>query len=94
LGNVGSDDYLIGHAMRVGLAGEHTSQATLKRLLPTIRNDMIYESDQMRDAQFPMHLRLRETAESSENAGKLADFLDIPPDRALEIANSDQLFVD
>lgn len=89
-----SDDYLIGHAMRVGLAGEHTSQATLQRLLPTIRNDMIYESDQMRDARFPMHLRLRETADPKENAGKLAEFLDIPSDRALEIANSDQLFVD
>ncbi len=89
-----TDDYLVGHAMRVGLAGEHTTQATLQRLLPTIRNDMTYESDQMRDANFPMHLRLRESADAEENAKKLVEFLDIPPDRAMEIAGSDHLFVD
>ncbi len=89
-----TDEYLTGHAMRVGLAGEQTSQATLQRLLPTIRNDMTYESDRMRDANFPMHYRLRETADRVENADRLAEFLDIPPDRAMEIAKSDHLFAD
>ena len=32
-----SDEYLVGHARRVGLAGERTGQQTLDRLLPTIR---------------------------------------------------------
>ena len=44
-----SEEYMIGHAMRVGLAGEQTSAETLERLLPTIRNDMNFESDALRD---------------------------------------------
>ena len=89
-----SDDYLTGHAMRVGLAGQHTSKATLQRLLPTIRNDMTYERDKIRDANFPHHLRIRENADPKDNALNLSQFLDIPPDRALDIARSEQLFAD
>jgi len=89
-----TDRYLTGHAMRVGLAGEQTKQATLQRLLPTIRNDMTYQSDQMRDANFPNHYRMQESAEPEENAEKLAAFLDIPTERAMEIARSDHLFAD
>ena len=33
-----SDEYLIGHAKRVGLAGERTSKETIDVLLPTIRS--------------------------------------------------------
>ena len=46
-----SDEYLIGHCKRVGLAGEQTSDATWERLLPTVRGDMVYESDRIRDAR-------------------------------------------
>lgn len=89
-----TDDYLIGHAMRVGLAGEQTSQETLDRLLPTIRNDMIFESDAIRDAQFENHSRIRETASADENANELAKFLGIGDDKAHEITSSDYLFSD
>ena len=34
-----TDDYLCGHARRVGLAGDQTSDETLAQLLPTIRYD-------------------------------------------------------
>jgi hypothetical protein len=47
-----SDDYLIGHAMRVGLAGENSPRETLERLLPTIRNDITFEADRIREADF------------------------------------------
>ena len=89
-----SDDYLIGHAMRVGLAGQQTSKSTLQRILPTIRNDITYESDKMRDANFPHHLRIRQNAEPEHNAGMLSQFLDISSEKALEIADSEQLFAD
>ncbi|GHF40377.1 DUF5928 domain-containing protein [Seohaeicola zhoushanensis] len=89
-----SDDYLAGHARRVGLAGEQTSAATLARLLPTIRNDMIYETDRIRDAGFPRHGRLRENATVEENAGRLAEFLTIAPEKALQIVRPDHLFAD
>ncbi|QFT57982.1 Core-2/I-Branching enzyme [Sulfitobacter sp. THAF37] len=89
-----SDDYLIGHAMRVGLAGEQTSQDTLERLLPTIRNNMVHESDHIRDAQFENHLRMRETAEPEINAETLQKFLNISDSKAREIAGTEHLFAD
>ncbi|GLT08874.1 glycosyl transferase [Sulfitobacter porphyrae] len=89
-----TDDYLIGHAMRVGLAGEQTSQDTLERLLPTIRNDMVHESDRIRDAQFENHIRIREAADPELNAENLEKFLNISKDKAREIAKTDYLFAD
>ncbi|MEM6303364.1 MAG: DUF5928 domain-containing protein [Pseudomonadota bacterium] len=89
-----SDDYLIGHAMRVGLAGEQTSNETLERLLPTIRHDMIFESDRIRDADFSHLYRLRETADEDRNAEALSQFLSISADKAAEIARADYLFAD
>lgn len=89
-----SDEYLIGHARRVGLAGNQTNKATLDRLLPTIRNDMVYESDQIRDADFARYHRMDELALPSVNAETLAGFLSISQDKALEIAQTDYLFAD
>ncbi|TDK48946.1 DUF5928 domain-containing protein [Antarcticimicrobium luteum] len=89
-----SDAYLAGHARRIGLAGEQTAPATLERLLPTIRNDLIYETDRMRDAGFEHHVRLSETATDEDNAAALSDFLSIPGDQALSLAQTERLFAD
>jgi hypothetical protein len=66
----------------------------LDRLLPTIRGDVTFESDQIRDADFPHVYRMREWSQPEDNASALARFLDIPPERAYEIAVTDYLFVD
>ncbi|THD74030.1 glycosyl transferase [Thalassobius vesicularis] len=89
-----SDDFLVGHAMRIGLAGEHTSPETWERLIPTIRYDIVYESDTIRDAEFENHTRLRQSASLDENAASLARFLSIPQDKAREILDADYLFSD
>jgi len=89
-----TDDYLIGHAMRVGLAGEQTPPETLAQLLPTIRYDVVYESDRLRDANFPNHRRLRQAATEDENVPPLAEFLTLPDDVARRIAATPHLFVD
>jgi Family of unknown function (DUF5928) len=89
-----SDDYLIGHARRVGLAGTSTPKETLDRLLPTIRYDVKFESDRLRDADFEGLYRIRERASVNENTVPLAEFLDIPPEKAREIAATEYLFVD
>ncbi|PYF08209.1 core-2/I-Branching enzyme [Rhodobacter viridis] len=89
-----SDDYLIGHARRVGLAGEHTPPEVLARLLPTIRNDLAHESEQMRAAGFPAFHRIRQAASPEDNAAPLAAFLGIDLDLAHQIAATDYLFVD
>jgi len=89
-----TDDYLVGHAMRVGLAGEQTAPETLERLLPTIRNDMTFESDRIRDADFEHLERMRENADLDDNAKALARFLTMPEEKAREIAAVDYLFSD
>ncbi len=89
-----SDDYLKGHAMRVGLAGEQTGAVAMERLLPTIRNDMAHESDRIRDADFGRHLRIHETGRPEDNAEKIAEFLSISAPNALGIAQSENLFAD
>nr|WP_309503962.1 DUF5928 domain-containing protein [uncultured Roseovarius sp.] len=89
-----TDEYLIGHAMRVGLAGEQTSAETLERLLPTIRGDMTFESDKIRDAEFEHLYVVNETRDPEENAGPIAAFLDIDHDKARAIAQSEHLFAD
>ncbi len=89
-----TDDYLIGHAMRVGLAGDQTNTDTLERLLPTIRNDMVHESDRIRDAEFENMTRMREDADAPDNAKALSQFLTIGMDKGMEIAQADYLFAD
>jgi len=89
-----TDDYLVGHARRVGLAGDETSAETLQQLLPTIRYDMIYESDRLRDASLSNHLRLRQAGTREENTAALASFLSVSHDVADSIAETPHLFAD
>ena len=89
-----TDEYLIGHAMRVGLAGERTPQDALERLLPTLRNDIAFESDRIREADYEGYARIRESDPVEQNAAKLAQFLAIPQDKAHEIASTHYLFSD
>ena len=89
-----TDDYLIGHARRVGLAGDSTPQEVIDRLLPTVRYDLRFESDRMRDARFPSFQRVRQSASAAENAMPLARFLGVDPEVAQAIMATDYLFVD
>ncbi|WP_380054464.1 DUF5928 domain-containing protein [Falsihalocynthiibacter sp. SS001] len=89
-----SDEYLLGHAKRVGLAGEHATLEGNDMLLTTVRNDMTHEKDAMRDANFTHHYRIRERNSPSENAGPLAEFLDISVEKAQELTSIQHLFSD
>ncbi len=89
-----TDDYLIGHAKRVGLAGDHTNDETLRRLLPTIRHDIRHESDVLHDAHLPHFHVIRESSKPAENAVPLAAFLGIDVERARAIASMEHLFSD
>ena len=89
-----SDDYLEGHARRVGLAGEAAGPETIAALLPTLRNDLHAEVDRIRAAHFPGYHRISETATDAANAAALASFFSIPEDRARELARTPHLFAD
>ena len=89
-----TDEYLAGHAKRIGLAGEQTSEETLAQILPTIRFDVVYESDRIRDANLENFGRIREGVSPEENTMPLANFLSIPEDTARSIAETPYLFAD
>ena len=89
-----SEEYLRGHAQRIGLVGDSTSETVYRRLLPGIQNAIDAESNALRDARFPRYERIRERALPEENAAPLARYLGIAPEQALDIANTDYLFVD
>ncbi|SLN36815.1 DUF5928 domain-containing protein [Roseisalinus antarcticus] len=89
-----TDEYLIGHAKRVGLAGAGASRETIDRLLPTIRHDVVYESERIRDGGFANHGRIGETWSIEQNAGALQSFLTVSDEVARGIAETNHLFVD
>lgn len=88
------DDYLLGHALRVGLAGEMTHEDTLRDLLPTMRQDLAHEIERVRDAGFDPYYRLRQTQSPAQNASPLAEFLQIGKEKAQEITSIPHLFDD
>ena len=89
-----SDDYLLGHARRVGLAGDNSPPEVVARVLPTIRHDIRFESDRLRDADLEDFHRIRQEAGPEENAIALGRFFGIAPDAARALAETDHLFVD
>ncbi|GAB4550271.1 MAG: DUF5928 domain-containing protein [Ruegeria sp.] len=89
-----SDEYLVGHAHRVGLAGQNSPAATVERLLPAIRSDLAYESEQLRSAGLDRFHRLRETGDPAENVAAISKFLGVPEETAQSILRLDYLFAD
>jgi hypothetical protein len=89
-----TDDYLIGHAKRVGLASDRSPPEVLERLLPTIRHDVKYESDRLRDADFQPFERLAEGASPEANAVALSRIFGLRHEDCLEIASDPNLFND
>ncbi|MCB5199999.1 beta-1,6-N-acetylglucosaminyltransferase [Loktanella sp. TSTF-M6] len=89
-----TEDYLIGHAKRVGLAGDQTPLDAINQILPTIKQDVTFESDRIRDANFSHLYRIRERATPIENAPALASFLSVSDEVAKTLAETPYLFVD
>ncbi len=89
-----SDDYLVGHARRLGLAGPATPPDTLARLLPALRQDVAGETERLTAAGLPRLATLREGAAPGEGADALARSADLSYDRAAAIAQDAGLFAD
>ncbi len=89
-----SDDYLAGHALRIGLVGENSPAETVKRLLPAIRNDLTHEAEQIRAAAKAGYFRIQESAGRDKNAAELARFLNVPAQQAEAMLQLDYLFSD
>jgi hypothetical protein len=51
------DQYLVGHARRVGLATDQTPDEVIERMLPTLRHEFADQSVRIREAEFQHHWR-------------------------------------
>ena len=88
------DEYLAGHAKRVGLAGETTPHDTLMTLVPTIRHEFAFEAEALRDAGFAHYFTAREDRSPEDNAHPIASFFKIDVASGQKIAETPYLFSD
>lgn len=89
-----TDEYLIAHAQRSGLVGVQTPKQTLDRILPTIRNDILHETDRIRDAGFDPFVTLHEADTAEDKVAKLARVFGITAEQAQDISQNPDLFSD
>ena len=89
-----TDDYLAGHARRVNLVGDQTSDETLAQLLSMVRDDIISESDRIRGAEFENYHCIIEASSLQDNAYSISRFLSVSDETARKIAKTPNLFVD
>ncbi|MDE4134555.1 DUF5928 domain-containing protein [Phaeobacter sp. QD34_3] len=89
-----SDADLIAHAERSGLVGTQTPQQTLERILPSIRNDILYESDRIRDADFQGCHYISESGTADSDVTALAEVFGLSRQQAEEIYRDNGLFKD
>jgi hypothetical protein len=88
------DQYLVGHAHRVGLATVDTPDDVIARMLPTLRHEFADESIRIREAEFPRHWRVRQDRSTAENALVLSDFFGADRDAGTDLAETPFLFAD
>lgn len=89
-----TDDYLKGHAKRIGLAGEQSTDALLNAVLPTVREDVKFEHKRLRTSGFKNVFAVRENHNVDENATQLAAFAGLSREDAFEIMNQNHIFQD
>ncbi|MBR9865458.1 MAG: glycosyl transferase, partial [Rhodobacteraceae bacterium] len=70
------------------------SEDTLKRIIPTIRMDFSYESNAIRDRNYPHFYSISDQNEPEDNIMQISTFMDITEDKAREIAHTPYLFAD
>lgn len=88
------DDYMAGHARRLGIVAAQTPAGSLARLLPTLRQDLLQEVDRIRNERFPDYREVPQAAPAAAIALVLGDFLGLSPMRARRLAAIPGLMAD
>ena len=89
------DQYILGHARRIGLISDQTAVETLVKLLPSIRNDLKKESEVIGDLRLEFFYRIDEKKMAVyRNASELSQFADITIEQAQEIVTLDWIYSD
>ena len=73
-----TDDFLMGHANRIGLVSGAAPQSTIDVLIPAIRNDVTFEADRIRDAEFGNFDIFRQSASAAQTPARLPTFWTLP----------------
>ena len=88
------DQYILGHARRIGLISDQTAVETLVKLLPSIRNDLKKEIDSIGDLKLEFAYKIDEKGAVHRNADELSRFADIAMEEALDIVTLDWIYSD
>lgn len=88
------DQYILGHARRIGLISDQTAVETLVKLLPSIRNDLKKEIDSIGDLKLEFAYKIDEKGAAQRNAEELSRFADIAVEEALDIVTLDWIYSD
>jgi len=88
------DDYLIGHAERIGLLTVAASPETVGRMLPALRNDIAHEVEQIRSEGSTGYFKMSQTQTPAQNSAQITAFLTLNPSEGAQIVALDHLFSD
>ncbi|KGJ04950.1 Core-2/I-Branching enzyme [Paracoccus halophilus] len=86
--------YVRGHIGRVGLAGAQTAPEVVERLMRTVKADLEYEAERLRDMGYAGFHTIAPWREPADNAAELGRFLDVSPEIATRLAKTEHLFTD
>ena len=87
-----SDDWLSGHAERIGLGVSSSNGAMQSALMATLRQNIVDETQTLRGMGLPHLFRITEGEAPGKMARALADAFDINVDAGARIARTDGLF--
>ena len=89
-----SDDWLSGHAERIGLGSAEDQGDLRSRLMATLRQNILDEQTDIRDLELPKHIRLSSDGEAGQMARPLADAFSESIDFGAKLARTPHLFED
>lgn len=82
------DEYLIGHAERIGLADNNINRELSASLTSALHNNIQSDQDHLLEMALPALYSISENASDEENSVALAYFMNIPTQRAEKVAQS------
>ena len=71
------DQYILGHARRIGLISDHNAVETFVKLLPSIKNDLKKEIGSIGDLKLEFAYKIDEKGVVQRNANELSRFAHI-----------------
>ena len=89
-----SDDYIAGHARRIGLLNDQSPENTAHALIPTLRMDLNNENERIRQAGFKNFFQVEQGISKSRFTAVMADYLEVDSDAVTPIVEHDHLFSD